>query len=269
MKQAVSLIMVTVMILMLGACGKDKMGESVAISESYNENIDELDTSETVAAEGIEEPSEPTPEPTPEITIDWVEYTSTFTTDGGYVLDISVKMSPWILLSNTETINSAWMEVSNGNALPGFDDWGLRSGNGSYYFRNNFTFGSSFNATLTDMYYCMGTLTIQNKTEGWSIDSSNSQSLISLISPSDYRQDVIGKVFYSNGAQDSGDYARVDANIKSDTWGPCTFVIMTGEEFTPNNPEGAHYEELVNSCFPVVWGEGTVSVGVIGKQANS
>ena len=198
-------------------------------------NEDETMSSDP-SAPSIDDASEPAVE------IEWTEITYPFKTLDDYTYDISLKLSPWILLSNDEIINAAWDEVGNGKALPGFNNWGLTlylpQENG--YNRTDLSFATQ----MTDMYYCIGTMEITNTTEGWPIDADNPRS----VNPwavwngkelANGSTDMICRVFYSNKTTDSGRgrALNVNASMSKDTWGPVTFIIMAPENISPKYPD--------------------------------
>ena len=63
---------------------------------------------------------------TEETDIEWSEFSYTLSDQQGYTFEVTYKVSPWILLSNTELINSAWSEVGGNKELPTtYGSWGL------------------------------------------------------------------------------------------------------------------------------------------------
>ncbi|MBO4468154.1 MAG: hypothetical protein J5766_02520, partial [Clostridia bacterium] len=67
------------------------------------------------------------------VNITWKEIKTSQTDSDGYSYEITFKLSPWILISNTEIINRAWKEVGGNNSLPGFNDWGLKDIGNRYF----------------------------------------------------------------------------------------------------------------------------------------
>ena len=137
---------------------------------------------------------------------------------------------------------------------------------------------------MNDMYYCMGTLTIRNLTEGWSISADNKRSPDTRLW---WRYDktegiegaqAIGHLFLSNKTDEEADGVLVFAGMNSDQWGPCPFILMSPEAFTPNYPDGRFYEHLFSGSFSagdhqrkagIEYQENTgIRVGIIGKNGT-
>lgn len=222
------------------------------------------------------------PSDTPEkADIDWTEVSYTETDSDGYTYEITFKLSPWILQSNTDIVNSAWSEVGGSNTIPGFNDWGLKQESSGGYFRQGISEGGTTNYFahhMTDIYYCVGTAQITNITEGWSISVSNPRSLyfylrwVSNFDRATYAGVYsIGRVFFSNSTEDESDGLGHSAKMTSDQWGPVSFVIMAPENFAPNFPDGEHAEDMLNGYFYYIEnGERSeeIHLGMFGKDGT-
>lgn len=217
------------------------------------------------------------------VEIDWTEVSYTTTDQDGYTYEITFKFSPWILLSNTDIVNSAWAEVGGNHVLPGFDGWGFRK-NGNSYTRSVYdgAFYHDISFHMTDMYYCLGTVEIINKTEGWSISSDSPRTLYenfhwSIPNPDDrYHSNAIYRLFYSDSERD----ARVGVNFGVTMQGDnCSlpFIIIAPENFTPAFPDGERVEDMLNGYFSYAYfdsdhalhsGDGETYLGVFGKDGT-
>ena len=137
--------------------------------------------------------------------IEWTEFTYSQKDSQGYTFDITIKLSPWILLSNTETVNKAWTEAGKNHSLPSFDEWGLKNGGNDFYWRP-YSHGSarydcgSWGFTMNDMYYCIGSVKIVNTTENWSFSKAKSHTgSVQMSFGEDWTYAcALSKVFYSN-----------------------------------------------------------------------
>lgn len=202
----------------------------------------------------------PTPEPTLGNDFEWIYFTDTVTDSNGYTVEISYKLSPWILTTNTELVDLAWAEVGDGSVAPEFMDWGLpkmHSGfYGDYYYAHVGPYNNEFVQFMTDMYYCFGTFQIENKTAGWSFSSENPYNLrsVSLRWNCDLASNsidrafsygtAIGRVYFSNGYSDYLDGISPSFNISSDHPRPVPFIIMAPEFFSPNYPGGMNIDAM-------------------------
>lgn len=225
--------------------------------------------------------------------IEWTNATFTITDSDGYTYEISYKLSPWILLSNEEVINSAWDTVGHGKSLPDFDDWGLKWDGKVYWRPNDIPRGSTtefWNYPMSDMYYCVGEVSVRNTTEGWDISTSNKRSVeavlgwksgsaIPEIQHTSIGAYTIGRTFYSSQTEDQADCIRIHPSMTSNTWGPNPFVLMAPENFSPKYPDGQFYEHTKTGALSFLKGrsfggaelsitEDDIRIGIIGKSGE-
>jgi len=247
-------------VLLFGACGMPRFVSKDATYTSERPLAPE--TTETPPPEGSR-PAVPESEAPPEdsavpaVQIDWKTVTCECTDNEGYTFEITVKLSPWILQSNTALIGSVWDTVGQGNPLPGLKNFGLKEFTGNAYlgeFSDALAAnGTRFAATMNDMYYIVGTVSVRNKTEGWSFTADNPGSTrLELRWPSSSPTKVVSKVFYSAETRIYGGTMRVTPSMSSDRWGPVPFVIAHAELFNPNNPNGEYREEVETTEFQLV-----------------
>jgi len=254
------LVLILSCILILCSCGK-KPDQTVQESEAEEETNEEA---EEEAAESD---------------IDWTFIEETYTDKEGYIYNVEVKISPWMLQSsNNDMIVSAWDEVGKGNILPDdMDSWGLEvssTGVGRQVSNGNST--ASFVVDMNDMYYCVGYIRMINATEGFSFSEQNPGSLNprlmwkmegrNSLEVSDSAARSIGRTYYGGGAKDTSG-VMIYANMTSDKWG-VPFAIMAPENLTPNNPDGAYLEKMINGYFELYPLDETLhfTVGIYGKD---
>lgn len=177
--------------------------------------------------------------------------------DDGYEYKVRMKISPWILQSNSDAINSAWNEVGNGNVLPTIYDFELDEESKD---RMRGTFSETptnmFYATVTDMYYAVGQVEIENITDGWSFtdDKTGGEVIRYLWNPGVKPEivsvtHVVSKTYYNGESTTEGGLFKVSPHMDSDRWGPVSFVIAHAENFSPDCPEGEYRDELENGVF--------------------
>lgn len=262
MRRRLACLLAIVIVLSLAGCGGENMEDISEEADGY-----QIDNS-TISAKPSDISPLPADEdennvsatPPEETDIAWTEVSYTTTDADGYNYEITFKLSPWILLSdNADIIDSIWTEIGKGNELPGFDDWGLTKM--SNFHQRSFIQGAltrKFTHAMTDMYYCLGTVQIKNITNGWSITSESSRnSSFGLTWASGYELSggssstvySIGKVFYSDSAEDEDDGLDHGAKMTNDYWGPAPFIIMAPENFSPNYPYGQRAEDMLNGFF--------------------
>lgn len=235
-KKLLSIFLIFSIILVMGACSKPTPDDEFQDSIEYED--DEGDVEEYTESD-----------------IDWYSKTYSYTDTDGYVYEIEWKYSPWMLLSTKQAdLESAWREVGNGNDLPGFDDWQLKTDGSTGYVRQ-FSSGNPFIHHMTDMYYCVGEVSVRNVTDGWSISEDQPKSIGAYLA---WEMDLhglkdvsgsgditsIGRIYYSDGYDDNGGNVIVSPKMTSDSWGPAAFILMAPENITPNSPDGLYYERM-------------------------
>lgn len=260
---------------------RETVSEIVTENQQETEAGTEIDTDEPVATEALteedayeNEPSESAEYDTDDTdtSIEWINHTYSYTDNDGYQFEITVKASPWILTSNAEILNSAWSAVGKGNTLPvDFGDWGLKKV-GNYQNKKSvgtYPYDRNFLEEMTDMYYSVGQVSVKNVTEGWSISESDPRSVgfllnTSLGSSGDSMARILTRIFFGNGTKDEGNQLLLQLDLKSDSWGPVSYIMMAPEVFSPNYPDGKNYEKMKESY---IVGLGEVEyLGVIGKD---
>lgn len=236
-------------------------------TDNYNSQTSNQSEPISTTTENAAITTEPTTiEPTTKVSsvpVEWTYKSEEREDAGGYKYEITYKVSPWILLSNTEIVNAYWKEISNGKTLPTFNDWGLKK-QGLCYIREGLHrggFDSKLITAMTDMYYCIGTVTVKNVTDGWDITSDNPRSPFSAglglfrydeIGRQSYTAFSIGRVFYSNGEEYYADAAIVNPSMKDNKWGPVLFIIMAPENIVPAFPEGEYKDSILTGGLEIL-----------------
>ncbi len=255
------MILVGILIFSLTGCAETAKDDEPVSDPVFEmpELIEEEDDPIELSIEPIETPEiTAEPEPTKEIKIDFQEQSYTFKDEEGYEFEITVKVGPWILQSNSELINAAWDEVGQGKELPtisslGISDSHIDSSRCERRFSDYICF--SCKKSNFDMYYAVGTIEIRNITSGFSLSENNTRDVSlyfdsdSFYDPKDYTLPAMCRTYFStptdSASQVSWRYIKAGtALVNSDRWGPAAFVLMHGESYSPNNPEGVYRESL-------------------------
>ena len=300
MKRILTIILLLVMTFTLCACGtslnegkNEIVNSSVSTkqeTESDNKSKNEIIITNAVAKQesGSEKANNSNLAFVKPSGVEWKEVKYTTTDRDGYKFEVTYKISPWILLSNSDTVNAVWAEVGTVNKIPSFDDWGLN------YQHNSMTKNLSKSTggyttfecqSMNDMYYCMGSIRIKNVTEGWSLSADNKRSVQTAMTWSNERKDglegaqVISRVYFSNGneVKETGQGILFSASMPSNEWGPVPFIIMAPEAFTPNYPNGRFYAHFYSGHFAI--GDSSIGLkdsvflndnylGIIGKDGQ-
>lgn len=264
MKRIVIFVLAALMLLSV-ACSAEPAADKTAGARRRTENTTSRPTEQTGSkptAKPTRKPTpEPTPKPTPAVSVDWTELVLPYTDEQGYTYEITIRLSPFILLSNTDILEKAWSEVSRGRELPSYDSWYVQPGIYGYPTLYANAYDTNWNTDmlctdgLSDMYYSVGSISIRNTTEGWSITEQNARDVVipmrygadkDLNTGTDHFGFLGCRIIYSNQTQTFLRGLRVDAYMSKDKWGPSPFVLMAAEVFSPNFPNGAYYDFLLN-----------------------
>ena len=301
MKRIISIILYGTIIFSLAGCNSSnsdisKNSENIeTISEEtydYNDDIAD-DVNNEDSDSDIDDTDE---ESKNVVSFDWTNVVYKAEDKDGYKYDITIKLSPWILRTNSDTIDSAWAEVGNENELPkDFEDWNLEDNGYNGYRRDSVqradNYGSTpYNAPMNEMYYCMGEVSVTNKTDGWNITESEPRSIKSSLvcqsSQFTMGSYTMGRIFYSSSTDDYNNGIKFAPEMTDNEWGPCSFVIMSAENLSPKNPNGEYYKYFKDEdTFIEFWSGGTglidkshtingkktdknIRIGVIGKDGK-
>lgn len=242
-------------LIALTGCQKEAKSTSVPKSTPVPTYLPETQDKTTTPSEKTEEPASSIdntkPTPSPCVTVDWQTISYRWEDNSGYKFEATIKISPWINTKNTDYVTAAWNEVGNGKTIPDFDP------NERAYYNGKCGFDGITN--LTDMYYCIGELTVKNITPDWSISSDNpiiSQDVcLSPVQKADENSTsvrnsrTIAKVTYSNEVKSNYTWAIISPKLTSDNWGPVPFVFAHYDHKTPKYPNGEYSDEMTDTVF--------------------
>lgn len=153
----------------------------------------------------------------------------TVTDSNGNKEKITIKIGKWVKGSETDLLEKAWKAAGGTEAMP------LTGSYSGDSVSNGGTFQPKYAA------YVFGTVSIENMTPDFSAKNfSNGNSWV-FLKPGFYNGANVQCRQYSSGSScDSiGSYNQlVRADMKSNEWGPVSFVIGVETAFSPNFPEG-------------------------------
>ncbi|MBR7008065.1 MAG: hypothetical protein IKH90_05480 [Ruminococcus sp.] len=102
-------------------------------------------------------------------------YTYRMKDSQNYEYEITLTLSPWILDTQTEALDSAWAKVGKGKTKPAISNMGAKKyANNVYTTQLSDSQGRNrtFYATMTNMYFSVGTVSVKNVTSGWDFSAS-------------------------------------------------------------------------------------------------
>lgn len=272
MKKAAVFVLIS-MIAMMAGCH-----QTVATSSPINDQPQPAAAAQStsVALETEEPIVVETPAPTPEVKVEWQTLTYQWEDRDGYKFEATVKVSPWINTKNETYLSSAWDEISQGKSLPKADpnEWGLKPVDGDYRAYDNSGLRFLPTGNITDVYYCVGEISVKNLTDGWNITAATpitSNTLwLSASQPEIDAEDLKDHHYLKEKYMESRtmgaairreDWGTVysflptwleyNPKYTSDTWGPATFAFAHFESKTPNAPGGEHMSEITETYFCV------------------
>jgi hypothetical protein len=187
--------------------------------------------------------------PKSSVNVDFKTYTYKMKDAQNYEYEITLTLSPWILDTQTEVLDSAWAKVGKGKNKPAISNMGAQK-----YANNVYTtqlsdsqgMNRTFYATMTNMYFSVGTVSVKNVTSGWDFSENKTGApKITLNWVSDFTRGhnsgnyaFMTKTFYaSNEKTDIGEL-YVKPKMTKNTWGPATVVLAHAENISPKYPGG-------------------------------
>ena len=225
-------------------------GDSLPASIAGAETTPTAEPTPTIKPTATPKPT-PKPTATPAPEVHWTKVVYSLKDKDGYTYDVELKLSPWILTTDSELLNAAWNEVGKGESLPTFDDWGFEQLGSEY--GNKMTFYGTdywqvYGWNISDLYYSVGTITIKNTTSGFDITSDNPRDVrfawgYDYLSPT-----VAGRVITSNEEITRMGGISLSAYMERNNWGPAPLILITPEYFSPKTPDGMT-EKILSEDF--------------------
>ena len=186
-------------------------------------------------------------------------YTYRMKDSQNYEYEITLTLSPWILDTQTEALDSAWAKVGKGKTKPAINNMGAQKyANNVYTTQLSDSQGRNrtFYVTMTNMYFSVGTVSVKNVTSGWDFSASKPGTpKIALNWVSDFTRGhnsgnyaLMTKTFYSS--TENADIGELYAKPKmtKNTWGPVTVVLAHAENISPKY-SGGQYADYVKSGY--------------------
>ena len=242
--------------LALTACSEDNGGNAPTGDATTTTTTQAAATTTTTAAT--------TAAPESKVNVNFKTYTYTMKDAQDYEYEITLTLSPWILDTETEVLDSAWAKVGNGKTRPQMDSMGAqRYANNVYITSLSDSQGShrTFYATMTNMYFSVGTVSVKNVTKGWDFtEQKTGTPKVALNWVSDFTRGqnlgnfaLMTKTFYtSNENTDIGElYAK--PKMTENSWGPATVVIAHAENISPKYPNGQYRDYVASGYFLADW----------------
>lgn len=247
MKRLTAIILATFLVISLVGCGGQTNSGKIEEETKVSAKIPPTTRRETTTKVATTAP--------PVANVKWKEGTMEWTNKNGYTFRATIRVAPWLFWTDPR-IEGVWGQISKEpSRLPRtFEDWELKNyGDARTYVSGGGTFIFRTPSGVTDLYYLMGTMKVENITNSWRITMENSQAERIYLSPGGEQKPCwwvampsntpfITAVFYGNTMKRQASVAIFDMNIKADSWGPVPFVIACAENFSPKFPDGECHE---------------------------
>ncbi|MBQ9868803.1 MAG: hypothetical protein IJM32_04020 [Ruminococcus sp.] len=221
-------------------------------------------------------------EPKSSVNVDFKTYTYKMKDAQNYEYEITLTLSPWILDTQSDVLDSAWAKVGKGKNKPAINNMGAQKyANNVYTTQLSDSQGRNrtFYATMTNMYFSVGTMSVKNVTSGWDFSASKPGTpKIALNWVSDFTRGhnsgnyaLMTKTFYSSTENtDIGElYAK--PKMTKNTWGPVTVVLAHAENISPKYP-GGQYADYVKSGYLLAdWAvnETKITIPMYGSSSSA
>ena len=194
-----------------------------------------------------------------------------WTDSKGYTYEVSLHFSPWILQSDSNTINAyqkKWNTSFEG-MTPSMDSWNINHNSGFGYYHPWQSTGRTFGVKeLSDMYYLWGSIEVRNVTKGWHFtndskgtpdiqiqfvanNTGEKNGVYKGLSIGDMDSAIMTKVYYDNDTGSNDGFVHIQPSMTGDNWGPCSFLVAHAESFTPKNPDGLFREYMKDMTINV------------------
>ncbi|MGI6248475.1 MAG: hypothetical protein ACOYJX_03595 [Acutalibacteraceae bacterium] len=247
MKRLTAIILATFLVISLVGCGGQTNSGKIEEETEVSAKIPPTTRRETTTKVATTAP--------PVANVKWKEGTIEWTNKNGYTFRATIRVAPWLFWTDPR-IESVWGQISKEpSRLPRtFEDWGLRNvGSTKTTSGRGGTFIFRAPSGVTDLYYLIGTVKVENVTNSWRITAENSQvERIYLFSGGEQKPyswlemldhtPFVTAVFYGNTTKMLDSVAILDMDIKADSWGPVPFIIACAENFSPKFPDGECHE---------------------------
>ena len=178
----------------------------------------------------------------PFVNINFQSYTINLADRDGYQYEVILKLSPWILASQSDTLNFAWSQLGNRNTLPDFNDWKIHG-------------RDLENWEYNDIYYMVGQISVKNVSSGFDFSESNPGEPSITFEFKDSNSFLLGKGYDSSGYKELGtceghkgynEAVCISPIMRQNNWGPISIIFAMPDKISPNFPNGQNYENYIN-----------------------
>ena len=243
--------------LALTACSEDNGDNTPTNDTTATTAVTTQDTAATTTTTAATTTTAVTTAPKSSVNVNFQTYTYRFKDDQNYEYEATITLSPWILESKTDVLDAAWAKVGKGKAKPTKDSMGLQAYSNNLYMTTlRSVTGSSldddFYATMTEMYFSVGTISVKNVTNGWDFTESNPGTpnvVLRWASDNsrtmDFKYSLISKTYYSSSESASVGHLHAVPKMTKNSWGPVPIVLAHAENNTPKYPNGQYRPEVL------------------------
>ena len=275
-KRLISIVIASCMIISVTACGSNDTYYTTSPADAARASVD------NEIADALTRESESNASPvSSSASVNKLSTSVDFETVNGYKMKATLTLSDWISYQEYgDVLQTEWNKLNSSMDLPSLERMGFNS-NGTYSY-----FGDTLSMNWDEVYYSIGTFEIQNKTEGYSLSDSDTESLsVSIFSSFDTVSTPPISMLASCKSDElmSKGYVypdfhttRLERGSASGTFSPLmsrdkwitTVVIAFGINKTPNAPLGNPPVKGISFYFDAVKESKTITPGVFEMSSQ-
>ncbi len=262
--------------LALTACSEDNGANVPANDTTATTAVTTQDTAATTTTTAATTTTEVTTAPKNNVNVNFQTYTYRFKDAQNYEYEVTLKLSPWILDTQSDVLDSAWAQVGRGKKMPTMSSMGAQKyANNVYTTRLSDSEGRTrtFYATMTNMYFSVGSASVRNITNGWDFSEQKpGGTKIAMYWVSDFTKDhlgnygLMGKALTSSSDNTSIGEVFFRPKMTKNTWGPIPVVFAHAENISPRYP-GGELKRYAESGY-LLCGDQKITIPMYGSSSS-
>ena len=268
-KRTIAALTATIM-LALTACSEEGVNDPGSAGEQTTATTTST-TAETTTTASTTQAATTTTAPSSSVDVGFQTYTYRFKDDQNYEYEVTLRLSPWILDTQTDVLDAAWTQVGKGKTKPTISNMGAQRYSNNVYTTNlSDSQGRNriFYATMTNMYFSVGTVSVKNVTNGWDFTEQKTGSPkvalnwvknINNKSLAIENELLMSKTYYTSSENTTIGELYARPKMTKNSWGPATVVLAHAENISPKYPNG-QYSDYVKAGYLMPYGDSNTKI---------